>query len=140
VLRFWNNEVLDNRDGVLDAILRTLAGAPSPDLRFAPATLSPRGRGIRGARGAMGASFLNRARSVLLPRGAKVARPGGETDERTVPTYKQQLHRSALRGAGWGLGLQGNEDMSKVIKGGTVGTADLSYVADVKIEGDVIIE
>src|SRR5690606_5991193 len=40
VLRFWNNEVMDNRDGVLEAISRTIAGAPSPDLRFAPATLS----------------------------------------------------------------------------------------------------
>src|SRR5690606_16952240 len=30
--------------------------------------------------------------------------------------------------------------MSKVIKGGTVVTADLSYKADVKIEGDVIVE
>ena len=32
--------------------------------------------------------------------------------------------------------MQGNEDMSKVIKGGTVVTADLSYAADVKIDGD----
>ncbi len=29
---------------------------------------------------------------------------------------------------------------SKIIKGGTVVTADLSYEADVKIEGDVIVE
>jgi very-short-patch-repair endonuclease len=49
VLRFWNNEVLENRDGVLDAMLRVIAQNPSPDLRFAPATLSPTGRGIRGA-------------------------------------------------------------------------------------------
>ncbi len=50
VLRFWNNDVLQNRDGVLDAILRTMAGNPSPDWRFAPADLSPTGRGSRGAR------------------------------------------------------------------------------------------
>ena len=81
VLRFWNDEVMDNRDGVLEAICRTIAGAPSPDLRFAAATLSPRGRGIRGVRGAYGANFLNQARSVLLPLGEKVARPQGETDE-----------------------------------------------------------
>jgi very-short-patch-repair endonuclease len=86
VLRFWNNEVLQNRDGVRWAIQSTIEGSPSPDLRFAPATLSPRGRGTRGARGAMGASFLNRARSVLLPLGEKVARPGGETDEGASPT------------------------------------------------------
>ena len=30
--------------------------------------------------------------------------------------------------------------MSKVIKGGTVVTADLTYKADVKIDGDVIVE
>jgi very-short-patch-repair endonuclease len=52
VLRFWNNEVIQNRDGVLDAMLRVIAGNPSPDLRFAPATLSPTGRGIRGERAA----------------------------------------------------------------------------------------
>lgn len=45
VLRFWNNEVLDNTDGVLQALLLTLHNCPSPDWRFAPATLSPEGRG-----------------------------------------------------------------------------------------------
>jgi len=81
VLRFWNNEVLENRDGVLSTILRVIEGSPSPDLRFAPATLSPSGRGIRGARASDGAKFLNQARSVLLPLGEKGARPQGETDE-----------------------------------------------------------
>jgi len=52
VLRFWNNEVLTNREGVLFAIHSVLQGHPSPDLRFAPATLSPKGRGIRGAKAA----------------------------------------------------------------------------------------
>ncbi|MBD8066211.1 endonuclease domain-containing protein [Devosia sp. PTR5] len=86
VLRFWNNEVLSNRDGVLSTILRVIEGSPSPDLRFAPATLSPRGRGRRGARAADGANFLNQARSVLLPLGEKVARPQGETDEGALLT------------------------------------------------------
>lgn len=86
VLRFWNNEVMDNRDGVLEAILRTIDGSPSPDLRFAPATLSPSGRGIRGVRAAYGANFINEARSFLLPLGEKVARPTGETDEGAAPT------------------------------------------------------
>ncbi|MDR3470769.1 MAG: DUF559 domain-containing protein [Devosia sp.] len=47
VLRFWNNEVLSNRDGAVASIGSVLNGAPSPDLRFAPATLSPQGRGTR---------------------------------------------------------------------------------------------
>ncbi|NGP16955.1 DUF559 domain-containing protein [Devosia chinhatensis] len=45
VLRFWNNEVLGNREGCWHAIHAALKGNPSPDLRFAPATLSPEGRG-----------------------------------------------------------------------------------------------
>ncbi len=31
VLRFWNNEVLDNTEGVLQAILSELAVGPTPD-------------------------------------------------------------------------------------------------------------
>ncbi|MBK8082550.1 MAG: DUF559 domain-containing protein [Devosia sp.] len=45
VLRFWNNEVLSSTDGVMQALLLTLRDCPSPDWRFAPATLSPEGRG-----------------------------------------------------------------------------------------------
>ena len=45
VLRFWNNELLTNREGCWLAIHSVLTGNPSPDLRFAPATLSPEGRG-----------------------------------------------------------------------------------------------
>ena len=45
VLRFWNNELLSNREGCWQAIHSVLTGNPSPDLRFAPATLSPEGRG-----------------------------------------------------------------------------------------------
>ena len=52
VLRFWNNDVLANHEGVHDAIVSVLALNPSPDLRFAPATLSPQGRGQSGARAA----------------------------------------------------------------------------------------
>ena len=52
VLRFWNNEVLANLEGVRSSIASTLALDPSPDLRFAPATLSPQGRGTGGARAA----------------------------------------------------------------------------------------
>jgi very-short-patch-repair endonuclease len=49
VLRFWNDEALRERGAVLETILAALEGrlAPSPGLRFAPATLSPPGRGGR---------------------------------------------------------------------------------------------
>lgn len=50
VLRFWNHEVLQERRAVLETLLAVLEGeisAPSPGLRFAPATLSPVGRGGR---------------------------------------------------------------------------------------------
>ena len=49
VLRFWNNEILENKEGCCLALLSVLEGTPSPDLRFAPATLSPEGAGGRGA-------------------------------------------------------------------------------------------
>ena len=48
VLRFWNNDVLTNGHGVADAILSALSLHPSPGERFAPATLSPEGRGEKG--------------------------------------------------------------------------------------------
>jgi very-short-patch-repair endonuclease len=53
VLRFWNDEILHERRAVLDTLLAVLDGrihAPSPGLRFAPATLSPPGRGGRQSR------------------------------------------------------------------------------------------
>jgi very-short-patch-repair endonuclease len=40
VLRFWNNEVFENLEGVLERILVQLQAAPSPQ------PLSPRGRGV----------------------------------------------------------------------------------------------
>lgn len=55
VLRFWNNEIFSNRDSVLQTIVDVARGAPSPDLRFAQATLSPTGRGTRGAHAARAA-------------------------------------------------------------------------------------
>ena len=72
VLRFWNNDVLENRDGVLIAILSVIDGAPSPDLRFAPATLSPRaGRGsedwdplLTGAQAILATAACNRPRTL----------------------------------------------------------------------------
>ena len=45
VIRFWNNEVLTNLDGVLQMIAEHLNKAPSPGLRFAKFDLSPEGRG-----------------------------------------------------------------------------------------------
>ena len=45
VLRFWNNEILENLEGCWTALTAVLLGNPSPDWRFAPATLSPEGRG-----------------------------------------------------------------------------------------------
>ena len=44
-MRIWNNEVLRNLSGCLEAVEAVLLGNPSPDWRFAPATLSPEGRG-----------------------------------------------------------------------------------------------
>ena len=74
VLRFWNNEVLGNRDGVIASISNLIAGGPPPGLRFAPATLSPTGRGTRGAHAAS-ASFV--ARSFPLPVGERSSRSDG---------------------------------------------------------------
>ncbi|GGF41041.1 hypothetical protein GCM10011321_34730 [Youhaiella tibetensis] len=75
VVRFWNNEVLANTDGILEMLLAVLEGNPSPDLRFAPATLSPTGRGTRGARAAS-AAFVARSKqhlqSVPLPVGERL--------------------------------------------------------------------
>ena len=49
VLRFWNNDVLKNTDGVLEMIVSALANAPSPGALRAPP--SPQGeRGKRSVR------------------------------------------------------------------------------------------
>ena len=49
VLRFWNADVLRDPQGAATSILAAAAGHPSPGQRFAPATLSPEGRGSKGA-------------------------------------------------------------------------------------------
>jgi very-short-patch-repair endonuclease len=80
VLRFWNNEVLQNREGVVETMLRVIAGNPSPDLRFAPATLSPTGRGIRGERAASAAlvsKSVKQTQTVPLPVGERSSRSDG---------------------------------------------------------------
>jgi len=54
VIRFWNDEVYYERQSVLETILAVLDGkiiAPSPALRFAPATLFLKVRGISKVRG-----------------------------------------------------------------------------------------
>lgn len=92
VLRFWNNDVLRNRDGVLESIRAVIAGTPSPDLRYAQATLSPTGRGTRGARAARAASAarqLSEAPSVPLPVGERVDRPQAETGEGFHSTHRK---------------------------------------------------
>lgn len=43
VIRFWNNDVLTNIDGVLQVIADRLEKAPSPGLRYAKSDLSPKG-------------------------------------------------------------------------------------------------
>ena len=49
VLRFWNTDVLLHSHGVAEQILAALGSHPSPGDRFAAATLSPEGRGQKGA-------------------------------------------------------------------------------------------
>jgi very-short-patch-repair endonuclease len=49
VLRFWNNDALNNTEGVLQTIMEHLAKAPSPGLRFAKPDLSPKERGEEAA-------------------------------------------------------------------------------------------
>ncbi|WMT89630.1 endonuclease domain-containing protein [Pelagibacterium sp. H642] len=43
VLRFWNNDVLANIEGVLITLAHHLEKAPSPGLRYAKPDLSPKG-------------------------------------------------------------------------------------------------
>jgi very-short-patch-repair endonuclease len=88
VLRFWNNEALDNRDGVVHAILSVIDGSPSPDLRYAPATLNPLGRGISGIRAAASSQRVALARSIPLPIGERSARSDGRGG---LPVQPQQL-------------------------------------------------
>jgi very-short-patch-repair endonuclease len=52
VLRFWNNDVLSNTQGVLEVIVSALEQSPSPGSAFGRATFSP----LRGARGKQASS------------------------------------------------------------------------------------
>jgi very-short-patch-repair endonuclease len=67
VLRFWNDEALQDRDAVIWSIQSVIDGAPSPDLPFAPATHTPMGRGIRGVRAAASSHRQALAQSVPVP-------------------------------------------------------------------------
>jgi len=69
VLRFWNNEVVETTDGVYAIILSIIEGTPSPDLRYAPATLSPMGRGISGIRAAAASHRAKLSATLPLPQG-----------------------------------------------------------------------
>jgi very-short-patch-repair endonuclease len=77
VLRFWNTEVIENRDAVCQAILDVIAGNPSPDLRFTQADLSPTGRGTRGRRAAS-ASLAALQKSEIAKQPQTVPLPVGE--------------------------------------------------------------
>lgn len=66
VLRFWNDDILTNLHGVADTILAALTSHPSPDLRFAPATLAPERRGEKGAIAA--STQRSYRRTAELPR------------------------------------------------------------------------
>ena len=61
VLRFWNPEILSHPHGVAEQILAAVSLHPSPGDRFAAATLSPEGRGSKGA---SAASTLKRSRRL----------------------------------------------------------------------------
>ena len=54
VIRFWNNDVLTNRDGVLTVILQALLQEwcvwPAPHPTLSPLRFAARGEGVRGRR------------------------------------------------------------------------------------------
>jgi very-short-patch-repair endonuclease len=93
VLRFWNHEILQERRAVLETLLAVLEGhisAPSPGLRFAPATLSPLGRGGRQSRPpklTVEQRFGVKVVLPPLPDGERVAaqRPGEGASQSTPP-------------------------------------------------------
>jgi very-short-patch-repair endonuclease len=91
VLRFWNNEVLENRDGVLTAILSVLQGAPLADLRYFPAHPSPAGRGKRGIRASGGAlaARMNDGLASTSSRGDVDRRPQARGRAREAPPPSQ---------------------------------------------------
>jgi crossover junction endodeoxyribonuclease RuvC len=51
ILRFWNNDVMENEEGVYERIMTELRAAPAPSpSRYAGPSLSREGRGEGGAR------------------------------------------------------------------------------------------
>ena len=80
VLRFWNFEALREREAVLDTVLAVLEAeitAPSPGLRFAPATLSPEGRGTEpGSSDAENLSALRTSQNEVGRRSSFLSPPG----------------------------------------------------------------
>src|ERR1700728_4658021 len=68
VLRFWNNEVLQNREGVLETILAHARPSSGPS-----GHLLPEGEGALNALSSRGRDAANRATRPPLPRGAGVA-------------------------------------------------------------------
>ncbi|MBU1175294.1 MAG: endonuclease domain-containing protein [Alphaproteobacteria bacterium] len=81
VLRFWNNEVLGNTDGVLETIMTVLGGHPSPDLRYAKADLSPEGRGAKGTNAATARRRARLPQSTSVRADSRLTSPlRGEVD------------------------------------------------------------
>ncbi|MHB1109040.1 MAG: endonuclease domain-containing protein [Devosia sp.] len=75
VIRFWNNEITGNPDGVYLALTAILDGNPSPGWRFSPATLSPEGRGDAAA--PSGTEPYGGHDALSRPSGERVARRAG---------------------------------------------------------------
>ncbi|TKT80210.1 DUF559 domain-containing protein [Aquamicrobium sp. LC103] len=100
VLRFWNEEVLRERRAVLETVLAALEGrlSPSPDLRFAPATLSPRGEEV--------ASLRDRGAAAMSRSGVTARRCGKEVDDMLPPLPLGERVAGAKRRSGEGAGAR----------------------------------
>jgi very-short-patch-repair endonuclease len=79
VLRFWNNEVFENLEGVLERILVQLQAAPSPQ------PLSRRGRGAR-SRVKVSPSKKSSGKNQIASLASLPPRGGGTEGEGEVPT------------------------------------------------------
>ena len=92
VLRFWNNDVLKNTDGVLEMIVSALANAPLP-ARSARHPL-PKGRGESGVRGPIRFNLLKNSRPPLPARTCgprhplPASRGEGKTEHAARPNVK----------------------------------------------------
>jgi very-short-patch-repair endonuclease len=78
VLRFWNNEVFENWEGVVERILLQLQAAPSPQ------PLSRRGRGARRAQ--IAATTTNTSSDKTAGFASLPPRGGGTEGEGKAPT------------------------------------------------------